>query len=386
MSGKKDFIYLNNAATTFPKPSVVKDAVSNALENFASAGRGAGNGIVSGDDILLKTRDKIAKFISAPDPSRIAFTQNCTEALNYAIKGVLVEGDHVIMDGTVHNSVSRPLIALESEGIITLTKVNPNSDHIIEPSVIKSKIKENTKLVVISHASNVTGVIQDVKEIGNVVKESKALFLVDAAQSAGQIEINVEESHIDLLATAGHKSLYGPTGTGLVYVSKKINEIKTIKEGGTGSHSEKLIHPTELPYTFESGTHNIVGIAGLLAGIEFINTESLAKIRSHESKLTQALIDGLSSISGVKIYGKKNAAEITSVVSLTIDGYDVADCGVILADSFNLITRTGLHCASLAHEYLGTINSGGTLRISPGYFNTEEDIEHTIKAISEICN
>ena len=376
-------IYLNNAATSFPKPEAVKDAIANAISKFASAERSTSSNLTEGS-ILLRGRNTIGKFFNVEDPKRVIFTQNCTEALNYAIKGILNEGDHVILDNTAHNSLARPLIALEKKGFITLSRLNPKNDWLFDLNEIKSLITSKTRLIAISHASNVTGVIQDIKSIGDIVKNTNSYFLVDAAQSAGQIPIDVQSMSIDFLATAGHKSLYGPTGTGVLYVSGKVKGLKTIKEGGTGSESESLDQPTNFPNMLESGTHNYHGISGLFAGVEFILKESLEKIREHEIKLTEELIKGLKKINGVKIHGNQNAKASSSVVSITVNNFDVADLGGILIDSFGIITRTGLHCAPLAHEFLGTLNTGGTLRISPGYFNAEGDIKKILSGLKEI--
>lgn len=380
----KKIIYLNNAATSFPKPKEVKDAVLNTLDSFIGLERGTENKILSAEHFLLKARNAVAKFFSVANTNRVVFTQNCTESLNMAIKGVLRNGDHVIMDNTTHNSIARPLITLENEGFITLSRLSPKKDFYFDLDEIKSLVSSKTKLIVIAHASNVTGIIQDIKKIGSLIKDRECLFLVDAAQSAGQIPINIQEMYIDLLATAGHKSLFGPSGTGILYVSDKVKDLKTIKEGGTGSKSESLTQPTSFPHILESGTHNIIGIAGLVAGIEFINKTGLKNIREHEVSLTQRLIERIKKFPGVKIYGLTDATKICSVVSITIDGFDVTDCGQILADSFNIITRAGLHCAPLAHDFLNTKNSGGTLRISPGYFNTLSEIDCLIEAISEL--
>ena len=382
----KNLIYLNNAATSYPKPNDVKEAIINALDNITSVGRSSGNGIINADHLLLKTRSIIGKLFNIEDPNRIIFTQNCTEALNYAIKGVLKKGDHVVMDNTAHNSLARPLITLEKEGLITITRINPREDYYFDTEEIKSKINDKTKLVAFSHSSNVIGVIQDINAIGSIVNNTNALFLVDAAQTAGQISIDVKSMSIDLLASAGHKSLFGPTGTGILYISDKVTDLKTIKEGGTGSHSELLIQPDELPSMFESGTHNVIGIAGLCKGIEYILEVGIHRIREHEIQLTQTFLDGIKDLKNLKIYGNCNASKLSSTVSITANDFDVSELGIILADSFNIITRTGLHCAPLAHSFLDTKDKGGTLRISPGYFNSISDIEITINSLKEILS
>ena len=382
----KQLIYLNNAATSFPKPNPVKNAISNSLENFASTERSTNSGSFSEGSLLLRARNTISKFFNAEDPQRVIFTQNCTEALNYAIKGILNEGDHVILDNTSHNSLARPLVALEKKGIITLTFIDPNDNWLFDFNKIKSLMTNKTKLVAVSHASNVTGAVQDIKSIGDIIKNTESSFLVDAAQSAGQIPIDIQEMSIDFLATAGHKSLYGPTGTGILCVSKKVRNLKTIKEGGTGSESESLEQPINFPNILESGTHNIHGISGLLAGIEFIIQEGIEKIREHETKLTSKLLNSLKEIKGVKIYGNQDPKKSSSVVSIAINGFDVADLGGILIDSFNIVTRAGLHCSPLAHKFIGTLDTGGTLRISPGYFNTVEEIDRVLNALEEIVS
>lgn len=376
-------IYLDNAATSFPKPEVVYEAVLNHMKNFgANPGRSGHKMALKAGYEIYKGREIIAELFNIEDPMQIIFTSNATEALNLAIKGILKPGDHVITTSMEHNSVLRPIKALEKNGVEN-TIVKSNINGCLNPKDIKNHIKENTKLIVMTHASNVTGSLMPIKEVGKIAREKGLIFLVDAAQTAGVYHIDVKKMNIDLLAMAGHKGLMGPQGTGVLYIKEGI-EVKPLKEGGTGSKSQELIQPLTLPDRYESGTHNTPGIVGLTRGVEYILKEGIDKIREQEEFLTGYFLDGLRKIEKVKIYGPQDIKKQAAVVSINIREEDSSEIAYILDNAFDIAVRSGLHCAPLAHKTLGTLEQG-TIRFSMGYFNTKKDIELALIAIKEIC-
>ena len=376
-------IYLDNAATSFPKPKRVYDRMNQFLrEEAANPGRSGHRLSVAAEAQIVQARSSLAKLFNVKEAQRIIFTLNCTDSLNIAIKGALREGDHAVTTIMEHNSVLRPLNALEVAKKITLTKVKPSPDGFIDPADIKKAIRKNTKLVVITHASNVIGVLQPIREIGRVVREAGALFLVDAAQTAGVISIDVERDFIDLLAFPGHKALYGPPGTGGLYVGERTKLIPW-REGGTGFNSESQTHPDTLPYLLEGGTPNSVGIVGLKEGVHFILEEGLEKIQAHERSLVQRLRESLKETAGIKLFGVDDVKKSVAPVSFVADGIEPQDFSTILDQSFEIACRAGLHCAPLMHEFIGTFPQG-CIRFSPAYFNTLDEIEQAISAVREI--
>ncbi len=376
--------YLDNAATSFPKPARVYERMEKFLrEEAANPGRSGHRMSVEAEASVESARALIAKFIGAQDASRIAFALNCTDALNMGMKGILKKGDHVITSVLEHNSVLRPLHSLEEDGVITLTKVKPNKDCVINPEDIGKAFTHKTRLVALTHASNVTGTLQPICEIGKIVRERGALFLVDGAQTIGVFPIDVETDFIDLLAFPGHKSLLGPTGTGGLYVGKRVEEITPWREGGTGMGSENPTHPEDFPFVLEGGTPNTVGIVGLAEGLKFVYDTGIDVIRDHEFKLMKQLREGLKSIKGVKTFGLDSVKQSTATLSFVLEGLDPADVGIILDQSFNLALRSGIHCAPLCHEFLGTFPTG-TIRVSPGFFNSEKDIESLLNALRQL--
>jgi len=378
-------IYLDNAATSFPKPPCVYERMEKFLrEESANPGRSGHRMSVEAEASVERARALLAKFFGAKDSTRIAFTLNCTDALNMAIKGVIQEGDHVITSVLEHNSVLRPLHALQEEGHIELTKIKPDVETILNPEDIRKAIKDETRLVVLTHASNVTGALQPIREIGKIVRDEGALFLVDAAQTAGALSINVEKDFIDLLAFPGHKSLLGPTGTGGLYVGERVKNISPWREGGTGMGSEHPTHPEEFPYVLEGGTPNTVGIVGLAEGLKFVAEKGIDSIRAHELKLMKKLREGLEPLKKIKIFGPKLADKATAALSFTIEGLEPADVGVVLDQSFSIAVRAGLHCAPLMHQFLNT-SPFGTIRVSPGIFNSADDIEVLLSALKQIA-
>lgn len=374
-------IYFDNAATTWPKPEEVYNEINNVLRNCGNPGRGSHRMAIESGRVILEARQEICGLFNIQNPMRIAFTHNTTDSLNIALKGILKEGDHVITSSMEHNSMIRPLMALKKRGIET-TVINCDVKGRIDPDDIRKSIKKNTKMIAMIHASNVTGTIMPILEIGNIARENNLIFLVDAAQTAGVLDIDVEKQNIDLLAFPGHKSLYGPQGTGGLFVRDGIY-IEAFKEGGTGSSSESIYQPDLMPDKLESGTPNTPGIAGLKEGVRFIRSIGIEKIREHEKRLTKMLIDGLDGLPNTVIYGPDDIEERVGVVSICINGMDSGEVSYILDKAFNIATRSGLHCSSLAHRTIGTLKTG-TVRFGIGYFNTEEEINSAIKAIEII--
>lgn len=376
-------IYLDNAATSRPKPLEVIDAMVNYMtEVCANSGRSGHRLAISASRIVYDTRSAIAKLFNIKDPLRVIFTLNATEGLNLAIKGLLHEHDHVITSSMEHNSVMRPLRAMERSGLeVTVVRCSPTG--FLDPDLMMKAIKRNTKAIVVNHASNVTGSIAPVEKISEIAKEHGLIFILDAAQTAGCYPIDAQKIHSDLLIFTGHKSLYGPTGVGGIYINEGIDP-EPLKYGGTGSKSEEEYQPDFTPDKYESGTLNIVGIAGLGAGVNFILREGIESIRKREIKLTQKLIDGLSSIDGVILYGGVEAKKQLGIVSFNIEGYSPSEVGYYLDDKFDIMCRVGLHCAPCAHKTIGTFPEG-TVRLSLGLLTTEDDINKAIDAINIIA-
>lgn len=376
-------IYLDYAATSGKKPESVYEAADSALRNASgNPGRSGHRVSLEAGKIVMNARMLCSRLFHAESAETIVFCSNCTDALNLAIYGVLKKGDHVIASHMEHNSVARPLEHLKDSGV-EVTKILGSVETGVSARDVEDAIKENTRLVIMTHISNVTGTVNDIEAIGKVCRKHNVLFLVDAAQSAGARKIDVREMCIDLLAFPGHKCLYGPQGTGGLYIRPGIS-LRTLKQGGTGSRSELLHQPEELPDKYESGTLNVPGIAGLAAGIEFILKEGVDRIQAHENHLTDMLVKNLAEIPGVNIIGPRG--DRGPVVSVTIDGYEAQDVAIILDQVFDIGVRAGLHCAPDAHQNAGTLDIGGTVRISPGYFTTEEEIRkcaESIRIISE---
>lgn len=377
-------IYLDNAATSFPKPEKVYEEVLKAMKEYgANPGRSGHKLALKAGRGIYETRELLAKLFNIDNPMNIIFTYNATDGLNLAIKGILKSGDHVITTSMEHNSVLRPLIALEKIGVKT-SIIQCDSMGNINTQDIMNEINENTRLIITTHASNVTGTIFPVKEIGTIAKEHNIVYMVDAAQTAGVYDIDVKDMNIDILVFPGHKSLLGPQGTGVVYF-KEGTQVTQLKEGGTGSKSHELTHPDILPDKFESGTPNTPGIVGLGAGVSYILEKGTNCIREHEEKLTSYFIEELSKIEDVKIYGPKDAKKQASVVSINIGEEDSSEVSYVLDKAFNIATRPGLHCAPLAHKTIGTFEQG-VVRFSIGAFNTKEEIDKALDAVKEIAN
>ena len=376
-------IYLDNAATSFPKPERVYVRMNKYIrEEAANPGRSGHRLSVAAESQIVQARNVLAKLLGAKKSERIVFTLNCTDSLNIAIKGVLKDGDHVITTILEHNSVLRPLNALEVSKKITVTKISPSKEGFIDPQDIKKAIKKNTKLVVMTHASNVVGVIEPVREVGRIAREAGALLLVDAAQTAGIVPIDIEADFIDLLAFPGHKALYGPPGTGGLYVGERVT-LTPWREGGTGFNSESEIHPDVFPFVLEGGTPNSVGIAGLREGVEFILEKGIENMRAHEQSLVKRLRDSLRKLPGITLYGTDDVTKSVAPVSFLLEGIEPQELSIVLDQSFEIATRAGLHCAPLMHEFLKTAPQG-CVRFSPGYFNTLEEIDQAVNAVKNV--
>jgi len=374
-------IYLDNAATSFPKPPAVYEEVLNCMKNYAgNSGRGSHDMSIKAALKIMETREEICQLFNISSPLNLIFTCNATEALNIGIKGALKKGDHVISTVIEHNSVLRPLHSLSEDGV-EVTLISVDKAGYVNIKDIQEEIKKNTRMIIINHVSNVLGTTQDIKSIGNISKENGIIFMVDVSQSAGVIPIDVESAHIDLLAFSGHKGLLGPQGTGGLFIREGI-KLKNFIEGGTGSNSHFMIQPDFMPDQFESGTLNTPGIAGLCEGIKFIKRVGLGSIQKKEEELLLYLLEELKKLSYVKIYGSHSVKQRNAVISFNIEGIDAS----IIGEQFNemeIAVRTGYHCAPLIHEKIGT-EYAGTVRVSPGYFNTFVEVEKLLKAIITI--
>ena len=378
-------IYLDNAATSGRKPDAVFEAVLDAMKNCSgNPGRSGHKISLAAGNIVEDARIKCSRLFGGPDSSRMVFCSNATDALNLAIQGIVTEGSHVITTSMEHNSVARPLEALRTGKNVSVTKVKTDINTGADVDKIASFISDNTSLVVINHVSNVTGTVSDIAAIGKICREKGVPFLVDASQSAGIFDINVETMCIDMLAFPGHKSLLGPQGTGGLYIGPGI-QLETLKQGGTGSKSELLTMPDMMPDRYESGTLNVPGIAGLGAGVGYILETGIDAIAEKEKALTDQLFDGLSAIPNVRVLAPGTGYDRGTAISIAIDGTEPQEIGLLMDQAFDIAVRAGLHCAPDAHSTLGTIDDGGTIRISPGYGNTEDDIEKCIDAVSQLA-
>ncbi len=378
-------IYLDNAATTFPKPEIVNSTVIDVLTNgMGTPGRGSHQHSVRASGAVDAVRKAVSRFFGLLEDYRAIFTYSATDALNMAIKGFVNDGDRVVITSMEHNSVSRPLIKMALDKRITLEVVRCDSKGYIDLDELKTKAR-GARLAVINHASNVTGAIQPVAEIGRIVRGAGAYLLLDAAQTAGRVAINLEEMNIDMLAAAGHKGLYGLQGTGLLVLGSRVTGLRPFREGGTGFDSLSETQPVSWPEAFESGTHNVPGIMSIGAGLEFINSTGIETIEAAEIAHLKRLWDGLSERKNIRLYGPSPDEARLAVLSFNIDGWEPGDIGDMLTINHKISVRTGLHCAPLAHKTIGT-HPEGTVRVSPGYFNTNKDIDSFIKATAMIAD
>ncbi|MRR55561.1 MAG: aminotransferase class V-fold PLP-dependent enzyme [Deltaproteobacteria bacterium] len=375
-------IYLDNAATSHPKPESVYQAVDHALREIGtSPGRGGYRRGLDATRIIFDAREKLAELFGIHDSARLVFTGSATEALNLAIAGMLRPGDHAVTTTMEHNSVSRPLRVAETRGA-SVTRIPCDRSGFLNPRDLADALRPDTRLIVLSHCSNVTGTIQPIAEIGRLANRAGVTLLVDAAQSAGIIPIDVKAMGINLLAAPGHKGLLGPQGTGFLYIGEGL-ELPPLLVGGTGGHSSDEEQPEEMPARFESGTLNTPGIAGLRAGVEFILTTGSETIRKKELSLVRHLLEGLAGMKEIALHGPAPEKDRGGIVSFTIEGRDPAMIGFTLDQQYDIEVRTGLHCAPWAHRTIGTYPAG-TIRVSPGWFTTETEIETFLRAMRQI--
>lgn len=371
-------IYLDNAATSFPKPPQVARTMAGILDKIgANPGRSGHRLALAAGRVIFECREQLADYLSISDSARISFCSNCTEALNLAIHGTLRQGDHVVTTLLEHNSVLRPLSGLLLDGKIALTMLPPNESGVVTAQQVQRALRPNTRLVVLTHVSNVTGAVQPVQQIAQACRTARVPILVDAAQSAGVLDVRPDALGADMLAMPGHKGLYGPHGTGLLYVREGLM-LRPLKEGGTGSLSESMLQPDDLPDRYESGTQNLPGIGGLLVGLRFVRAHQ-KEIVEHEAALSRRLYDGLRNIGGVRLFSPPNAMVISFLVG-DIQSGEVAE----QLDQANIAVRGGLHCAPGIHKHQGTLENGA-VRASPGFFNTTRDIDTLLRAVSVIA-
>ena len=378
-------IYLDNAATSWPKPPEVLKAMTDVLEHVGgNPGRSGHRLSIAAARVVYDTREEIARFFNISDPLHVVFTSGATHAINLVLRGILKPGDHVVTSSIEHNAIMRPLRSLEKQGI-KLSIVPCDADGTLDMDKLEKVMTSATRLVAITHASNVVGTILPVAEIATIAHEAGALVLVDAAQTAGVLPVDVPAMGIDLLAFTGHKELQGPPGVGGLVIADgvDVSQIEPLMRGGTGSRSESEEQPDNLPDKFESGTANLPGIAGLSAGLKWVKDKGIGEIRDHLIKLGQTLIEGLSTLPQVKVYGTLAPEKSVAIVSFTVAAKSISEIALRLDEEYGVLSRVGLHCAPAAHRTIGTFPEG-TVRLAPGVFTTIEDVQEAIQAVAEV--
>lgn len=384
---KDGALYLDNAATSWPKPPGVAQAMMHYLEDIgANPGRSGHRMSIAAARCVFSAREALASLFHASDPLRVIFGINITDGINLALHGLLKPGDHVITSSMEHNAVMRPLNDLSQNGV-EFTQVVCNVDGALDPVLVEQAVQPNTRMIVINHASNVCGTLLPVEEIGRIARQHGLLFLMDTAQTAGTLPIDMQQANIDLLAFTGHKSLYGPMGTGGLILGDRVmpEDLHPLRQGGTGSRSEHEVQPTFFPDRCESGTPNAVGIAGLLAAVEWIQEQGIEQIHARKTALCGLLLEGLSNIPGVTVYGPRDAALQTPTVGFNIQKMEPSTAGLRLDEEYAVLSRVGLHCAPSAHRTLGTFPIG-CVRFSIGYFNTRDDIDQAVRAVATLAS
>ncbi|MFC2132617.1 aminotransferase class V-fold PLP-dependent enzyme, partial [Bacteroidota bacterium] len=375
-----------NSATTFPKPDEVYVFMDHFYRNNGvSPGRSGFDAAIAAEEVVMNTRDLLINLFNGDDPNHLTFSYNASDSLNMIIQGIAEKGDHVITTMLEHNSVLRPLHHLELDGIIEVSYVPFDEHGYLNPEDIKKEIKENTKMVIVNHSSNIIGTVQPISEIGKICKDANVYFVLDASQSAGVIPIDIKKMNIDVVVFTGHKCLMGPTGIGGSYVKEHV-KIKGTRFGGTGVRSAQKTHLEQFPYRLECGTINILGIAGLNAGISWVLEQGIEKIHKHEITLWDKLRKGLQEIENVTTYCAESTENQIAVLSFNVKGFEAGDIGVMLDVDYNIACRTGLQCAPKVHDRIGTSDIHGTVRLSVGPFNTNEDIEAAIAAVKDIAS
>ncbi|MCA9188200.1 MAG: aminotransferase class V-fold PLP-dependent enzyme [Pirellulaceae bacterium] len=380
-------VYLDNAATTWPKPEAVYDAVGDYMRNLGgAAGRGAHDAAGQANQLIDLCRVRLSQLLEAESAERIALLFSATDALNTALHGAIHAGDHVVTTAIEHNSVLRPLAELAVRHGVESTVVPCDAEGRIDPSALKEALRPATRLVVCSHASNVVGTKQRLSDIVDVAHDAGAMVLIDAAQSVGQVPISVRDVPVDLLAASGHKSLLGPLGTGFLYVRPGMEDrLQSLRQGGTGTDSSSSRHPERMPEKLEAGNHNVPGLAGLAAALDYLQQYDIAQVARHHQSLMQDLREKLLAIPGVTIYGPSRVEDCVGVVSINVTGWDCHELASVLQTAFQIQARAGLHCAPRIHPYIGSDKDGGTLRISVGVFTTRDDIDTAVHAIRSVA-
>ncbi|MEX0793258.1 MAG: aminotransferase class V-fold PLP-dependent enzyme [Pirellulaceae bacterium] len=381
-------IYLDNAATSWPKPPGVLAAIQNHFESLgACAGRSSYREAAEVERLINDTRRQIAYLFGLHHPERVIHAFNGTDSLNIALHGLLGRDNHVITTCLEHNSVLRPLAHMQRVLDLQVTYLEPGEDGRVSPTDVEQAIRPNTRLIAVTHASNVTGILQPVEEIFDVARRRGIRMLVDAAQTVGHIDFNLGDCPIDLVAFSGHKGLMGPLGTGVLIVQPEVaEEMESLRQGGTGSASDKAEQPTELPQKFESGNSNVPGILGLRAAVQYIREETISALQRQQTELIGQLLAGLGPMDSIHVHGGAANEHRVNVVSLTVKDFDPHELAAALDSAFQIKCRAGLHCAPLAHQYLGTLDTGGTIRISLGAFNTSSEIDTLLKALRAITH
>ena len=386
-------LYMDNAATSLPKPREVMEAmVRYATDLGASAGRGAYREAVETGALIFECRRRLNRLFNGEKAEHFVFTLNCTDALNLAIRGLVdadcAGGAHAVCTHIDHNSILRPLNEMRGRGWVDVTQVCVDrATGLVDPDDIRRAIRPDTKLVALTHVSNVTGTVQPLREIGRICREAGVPFVVDAAQSAGHVPIDVRADGIDLLAAPGHKALLGPTGTGFLYLRPGMeNRVRTVREGGTGSVSELATQPEFLPDKYEPGSHNAMGIIGLSAGVKWIADKTVERLAAHDLDLVRTFLDGVSDVEGLTYYGPRGVKDRIGVFSIRLDGFDPQELSAVLEANYGILTRSGIHCAPLCHQALGTADCGGATRFSFGPFLSKQDVKFATDALAEIAS
>lgn len=383
-------LYMDNAATSFPKPRGVTEAMVRYATNLgASSGRGAYREALETGEMIAECRRRLNRLFHGQRPEHFIFTHNCSDALNLALKGPIDPRGmgHAVCTQLDHNSILRPLRAMEEDGCLHVTRIAVDGvTGLLDPDEIGRAIRSDTRLIAVTHASNVTGAVQPIRQIGRIAREAGVPLIVDAAQSAGHIPIDLQADYIDLLAAPGHKGLLGPLGTGFLYIRPGLERsLRPLKEGGTGSVSEQDRQPEFMPDKYEPGSHNAIGIAGLSQGVKWIADQTIEKLAAHEAALIATFLDGVSGIDGVTCYGPQGVKDRVGVFSIRVDGYDPHELSAVLESAYGILTRSGIHCAPLAHEALGTASLGGATRFSFGPFLSQQDVQYAVDALAQIA-
>jgi cysteine desulfurase family protein len=381
---------MDNAATSLPKPREVMEAMARYVNELgASAGRGAYAEAIETGRLITECRRRICELFHGERPEHVVFTLNCSDALNLAIKGLIDphRPNHAICTHIDHNSILRPLNALRAAGACDVTRVpvDPKTG-LVDPEEIRKAVRPETRLFAVTHGSNVTGTVQDVRRIGQIARECAVPFVVDAAQTAGHVPVDVQDDCIDLLAAPGHKGLLGPLGTGFLFIRPGVEKIlRTIREGGTGSVSELDVQPDFLPDKYEPGSHNAIGIIGLSEGVRWVAEQTVEKLQQHDLDLVRTFIEGASNVDGLTYFGPQGVRHRMGVFSVRVDGYTPPELAAILETHYGILTRPGIHCAPLAHEAIGTRDAGGTTRFSFGPFLSKQDVKFATDALAEVA-